>query len=321
MSQRAAIIVNPSKLDLEELRTALPSIESSHGWEPTLVIETTPEDAGYGQAREALEQGVDLVIAAGGDGTVRLVIAALANTDTPLGILPAGTGNLLARNLDIEPLDRREALDVAFAGEDRRIDLAQAEVERPEGDKESYIFAVIAGIGLDAGMIEHTDDDLKKKIGWPAYIGGIAKWMIGSGAFRARYRVGEDRTWGTRASTIMVGNCGLLTGGIRLLPEAKLDDGVLDMVIMRPRGPIGWAMVGAGVVARGLAKQLGASGRRPREAGERKMRVLNYYQNGEFTFRVDSKPESFELDGDAAGEIVAAHVSVLSDAVTVRVPR
>lgn len=319
MSPRAAVIANPTKIDLETLSAALALVEEKHGWEKSLVIETSPEDAGAGQTRKALDAGVDLVIAAGGDGTVRVTVAELAGSDVAFGIIPAGTGNLLARNLNLEALTLAQALDVAFAGRDRRIDLAKASVERPGGRQESYVFAVIAGIGIDAGMIANTDDDLKKKIGWPAYIGGIAKWMIGSGAFRTRYRVGAGRTWGSRASTVMVGNCGLLTGGIRLLPDAKLDDGVLDMIIMRPGGPIGWAMVGAGVIARGVAKQFRASGRRPREAGERKMRVLSYYQNAYFTFRVDSKPEPFELDGDAAGEIVAAHISVMADALTVRV--
>lgn len=319
MSPRAAVIVNPTKLDLEKLRAALPLVEQEHGWSESLVIETDPDDAGSSQTRAAVDAGVDLVIAAGGDGTVRVVVEQLAGTDIAFGIIPAGTGNLLARNLNLDSLSIRDALDVAFAGRDRRIDLAEAQVERSDGKHETYVFAVIAGIGLDAGMISHTDDDLKKKIGWLAYIGGISKWMLGAGAFRIRYRVGEGRTWGSRASSVMIGNCGLLQGGLRLLPEAKLDDGILDMVIMRPRGPIGWAMVAAGIIARGVARQFRTSGRRPREASERKLRVLSYYQSDLFTFRVDSRPESFELDGDEAGEIIAAHVINLPDALTIRV--
>lgn len=321
MSPRAAVIANPTKIDLGCLRRSLPQFERKHGWGPSLVLETTGEDNGGGQTLEALETGVDLVIAIGGDGTVRVAAENLADTGVPLAIVPAGTGNLLARNLGLDALTVSSALDVAFSGRERRIDLARAEVERPEGEHETFIFAVISGIGVDAGMIEHTDDNLKKRIGWPAYIGGILKWMIGSGAFRLRYRMGEGRTWGSRASSVMVGNCGLLTGGLRLIPDAELDDGLLDMVIMRPRGPMGWAIVGAGVIARGVAKQVRAMARRPSEAYARKLRVLSYYQDAAITFRIDSRPEPFQIDGDTVGEIVAAQMIVLPDALTVKVPR
>lgn len=324
MSPRAAVIANPSKIDLGRLRRGLPKYEQRYGWDSSLVIETRPDDVGHDQTREALAAGVDLVIVVGGDGTVRVAVEQLADTGTPLGIVPAGTGNLLARNLGLDALSVSRALDVAFSGQDRRIDLGQAEVERPEGAHETFVFAVISGIGVDAGMITHTDDGLKKKIGWPAYIGGILKWMIGSGAFKIRYRVGKGRTWGSRASSVMVGNCGLLTGGVRLIPDAEIDDGKLDMVIMRPRGPMGWAAVGAGVIARGVAKQFRAISRRfsvRGPLGPRKLRVLSYYQDELLTFRVDSSPEPFQIDGDAVGEIVAAQVTVLPDSLTVRVPR
>ncbi|KAB1645001.1 diacylglycerol/lipid kinase family protein [Gulosibacter chungangensis] len=324
MSPRAAVIANPSKVDLGRLRRSLPKYEQVYGWDSSLILETTPEDVGHGQTREALAAGVDLVIVVGGDGTVRVAVEQLAGTGIPLGIVPAGTGNLLARNLGLDAFSFARALHVAFNGHDRHIDLGQAEVERPEGEHETFVFAVISGIGVDAGMITHTDDDLKQRIGWPAYIGGILKWMIGSGAFNIRYRVGAGRTWGSRASSVMVGNCGLLTGGVRLIPDAELDDGKLDMVIMRPRGPMGWAAVGAGVIARGVAKQFRAISRRFKvrgPLGPRKLRVLSYYQDPELTFRIDSTPEPFQIDGDAVGEIVAARVTVLPESLTVRVAR
>ncbi|SJM55239.1 diacylglycerol kinase family protein [Gulosibacter sp. 10] len=321
MTPRAAIIANPTRIDLDEVRRVLPIVERRHGWEPTLVLETTVEDAGAGQTREALERGAELVIAAGGDGTVRLVAEQLveAEADVPFAVVPAGTGNLLARNLGIAEYGARDALSIAFGGRDRRIDLARADVEREDGGRDSFVFAVIAGFGIDAGMIEHTDDTLKERIGWPAYIGGIAKWLLAGDAFRGRYRVGSGRSWGTRAATLMVGNCGLLQGGMRLLPEARIDDGRLDMIIMRPHGPIGWSMVGAGIVARGIAKQFRVSRLRSRDAVEGRRRILNYYQDAEFTFRLDTGPQAFEVDGDTAGAITAAHFSAIPEALTVRV--
>ncbi len=311
---RAAIIANPVKIDIPQLRQLLPALEKAHGYGETRVFETTAESPGAEQAQEALDEGFALIVAAGGDGTVRLVADTLAGTDVPLGIIPAGTGNLLARNLGladnrIRVFEVEDALEVAFGGRDRRIDLGEVEVDRPDGSRERLRFGVIAGLGIDAGMIEHTDEDLKAKIGWLAYGGGIAKWLLGSGAFSARYKLAGGRTWGTRASSIMIGNSGSLPGGLNLLPDADIADGLIDMVIMRPRGPLGWAMVAAGVVARNLP------GVRPHG-----LHALNYFQAKEIRLRIDSAPQDFELDGDTAGKIVALRAHTLPGALVARVP-
>ena len=92
------------------------------GWDEPLWFETTIDDAGASMARAAVAAGADVVVAAGGDGTVRVVCAEMAGTGIPVGIVPAGTGNLLARNLGI-PLGRDEALDVVLRGQDRAIDV------------------------------------------------------------------------------------------------------------------------------------------------------------------------------------------------------
>ncbi|HEY1106790.1 MAG TPA: acylglycerol kinase family protein, partial [Agromyces sp.] len=98
---RAAIISNPTKSGVDALRAAVERAEERQGFAPSLWIDTAEDDPGKGMAREAVEKGVDLVVAAGGDGTVRSVAAGLRGTGVPLGNVPLGTGNHFARNLDI----------------------------------------------------------------------------------------------------------------------------------------------------------------------------------------------------------------------------
>src|ERR1041384_600501 len=130
MTQRAAVVYNPTKVDLPELRAAVALAESEAGWAKSIWIETSEEDPGTGQAREAVEQGADVVIAAGGDGTVRAVAEGLHESGIPLALLPAGTGNLLARNMDLTLDDMPDSVRTAFTGKDRRIDLGIVAIDR-----------------------------------------------------------------------------------------------------------------------------------------------------------------------------------------------
>ena len=318
-SPRAGVVVNPVKLDPDELRGALAALESRHGLAPSLVLPTTVDDDGDAQARAALAEGVDRLVVIGGDGTVRLAAGVLAGSGVPLGIVPAGTGNLLARNLGIDPArPLLEHLEGALAGPTRSIDLGWAEVERPgDGRHERVPFAVMAGIGVDAGMIEHTDDDLKARIGWLAYLGGIARTLAGGPTFRARFRLGQGRTFGTRAAALLVGNCGALQGGLVLLPDAVIDDGRLDVLVLRPTGATGWLEVLSGIIAGTLSKR--TSMRLARRAHGRNRRISTA-QTEAAVLRVDSHPELFEADGDVLGEIVAARFTVDHRALEVRAP-
>ena len=157
---RAALVYNPVKIDREAVATSLSAIESEAGWAPTLWLETSVEDPGQGQARQARDEGVDVVIAAGGDGTVRAVAEALRGSALPLALLPSGTGNLLARNLELTLDDLDHSLRVALTGQDRPIDAAVMTLQREGGERETHTFVVMAGMGLDARMLSETDDDL-----------------------------------------------------------------------------------------------------------------------------------------------------------------
>jgi diacylglycerol kinase (ATP) len=95
------------------------------GWVDTLWLETSADDPGRAMTQQAVAENVDLVIGAGGDGTVRIVADGLAHTGTPMGLIPAGTANLLARNLEL-PLQEGPAIEVALGGHTRTIDLVKS---------------------------------------------------------------------------------------------------------------------------------------------------------------------------------------------------
>jgi YegS/Rv2252/BmrU family lipid kinase len=178
------------------------------------------------------------VVAAGGDGTVRGCAEGLADTDVPMGIVPLGTGNLLARTLGI-PAHPRAALGVALDARhgtrDTKIDLATAD---------GMPFTAMAGMGLDAAVVAGTK--LKHQFGWLAYaMSGAAHLAIPPVSFSIRI---DGHTITREARCVVVGNSGLLPGGFTLLPEARVEDGLLDVGVLAPHGPFGWVQVATQVL-------------------------------------------------------------------------
>jgi diacylglycerol kinase family enzyme len=214
-----------------------------HGWEPVLA-ETSPGETGLGLARRAVAGGAGLVFAAGGDGTVRACAQGLAGTGVPLAIVPLGTANLTARALGI-PARTDRAIDAGFRGRDHRIDLASADV----GDAPGVMFAAMAGIGLDAAVVGAARAAGKRRLGWVAYaVSGVAHLSLPPREFTVRLDSGEPLA--RRARCVVVGNAGLLPGGFLLLPEARCDDGWLDVGILAPSGILGWPRVAGLVLTR-----------------------------------------------------------------------
>jgi diacylglycerol kinase (ATP) len=129
-SGRCAVVFNPVKVS-DEFRARVQKVLDRDGWAETLWLETTAEDPGKQMTRQAVEAKVDLVVAAGGDGTVRVIADGLAQTGIAMGVVASGTGNLLARNLGL-PLEEVEAVEVAFSGHTTRIDLVRFSADDTE---------------------------------------------------------------------------------------------------------------------------------------------------------------------------------------------
>ena len=181
-------------------------------------------------ARKALRQGAEMIFVWGGDGTVQRCIDAVAGTQAVLAILPAGTANLLASNLQI-PANLTEAVRVGLHGERRPLDTGSVNGEH---------FAVMAGAGFDARMIRDADRGMKSRIGRAAYIYAAALNLSARRA-KAVVEVDGSRFFTGRVSCVLVGNVGKVLGGVEAFSGARPDDGLLELGVVTARNPAEWA--------------------------------------------------------------------------------
>jgi diacylglycerol kinase (ATP) len=316
-----AVVYNPVRIDVPRVRAAVEAAAARAGGVDLIWLETTPEDGGGGQAREAVERGATLVLAAGGDGTVRAVAEALRDTEATLGLLPSGTGNLLARNIGVPYANVEEACAVAFDGATRRIDLGVATASRPDGTRSEHVFLVMAGVGIDATMIANARPALKRRFGWLAYVDAGFRALPKARKVRIRYRLDAGQERSAHVSTILVANCGTLPGNMELIPDGAVDDGLLDVAILQPASVFGWLAIWRKVTWENRVLRKSALGRRIIRFTDRAVRTqLTYLRGAEIRLRVE-QPEPFELDGDAFGDVVALDLAVDEGGLRVRVPR
>src|SRR5580765_6846277 len=181
------------------------------------------------EVKRALAEGAELIFVWGGDGTVQRCIDVVAGSDAALAILPAGTANLLATNLDI-PQDIEQGVAIGLRGDRRKLDVGRFNGER---------FGVMAGAGFDASMIRDADGGLKDRFGRLAYVWTGSKGLRAK-PFKAKIAVDGTSWYSGAASCILVGNVGHLFGGVEVFEDARPDDGRLEIGVVKADGIIDW---------------------------------------------------------------------------------
>ncbi|MCM0620945.1 diacylglycerol/lipid kinase family protein [Nocardioides bruguierae] len=308
------VVVNPIKVeDLEEVRSCLAAVAAELGVPEPRLVETTEDDPGFGQTRDAVDSGASVVCALGGDGTVRAVAQELAGSGVPLGLLPGGTGNLLARNLDLPVTSLGDAARVALGSSTRTIDLGWlvadpapgqspdlADPQPPAPADNVHAFAVMAGLGFDAHVMDDAPEDVKAKAGWAAYVASGAQHLIDD-PFDLEVWLDGGEPSHVEARTVVVGSCGELTGGVVLLPDAEVDDGCLDVAVLTPKGLFDWV----GTAARVLV-------------GHRKDGPSLERSRAKVVHLRTPSPQPCEVDGDVLGEATETVFVVQPGALVVR---
>ncbi len=296
--RRIGVVVNPTKVaDVAAVRRQVARSCEVAGWGEPIWVETTAADPGYGQAQWAVDQGASIVCPLGGDGTVRQVAMALRGTEVPLGLLPGGTANLLARNLAVPHDDIDKALFVALTGQNKRVDVGWIAVD----DGPETIFLVMAGFGFDGAVMAQTTDEMKKAVGSVAYtVSGFRNWL--SPRFKISFSVDGQHPLTRRTRSVVIGNCGKIYGGLVLLPEARVDDGVLDAVIISPKGAVGWVNVLARVVTH----------------NHKGHEQFDHHHGRTFAVTA-SEPQEAQVDGDSLGLVTTVTARVEPGALLVRI--
>jgi diacylglycerol kinase (ATP) len=287
---KVAVIAHAGKTfggGLGELRREL----ERNGVDRPLWFEVSKSRKAPKRVKQALGEGADLILAWGGDGTVQRCLDVMAGSKAALGVVPAGTANLFASNLGI-PQDIPEAVRIALHGASRRIDVGNMKGER---------FGVMAGAGLDARMIQDADGTLKDRLGRLAYVWTGVKNARES-TFRAQIEVDGTQWYEGEASLVLAGNLGEVFAGVEAFQDAKPDDGVLELGIVRADGLVEWART----VARAA---VGSPGDSPfvQQTKARTVRVV-----------LDRKV-LYELDGGARDPVKRFKVEIEPAALVVKV--
>ncbi|MDQ0612728.1 diacylglycerol kinase (ATP) [Microbacterium sp. W4I4] len=301
MSKRIGIVWNPTKIDEDQLKDAVGSALGDDV--EVLWWETAEDDPGRAMAQDAVDAACDVVIAVGGDGTVRSVAEVLAGAERApqLGIVPQGTGNLLARNLGVPLGSIPKALATIAAGRHREIDMGWVRV----GDDDAETgFLVMIGFGLDAHMLAETDDGLKNKAGWLAYVEAMGRAFTAAENVEFTLSLDEGEEQRMSGHTLLVGNCGTIQGGVTLLPDAVPDDGQLDLLLVSAENAVQWAQTLRTIVwDNGIRRLIGGSEETVSTES------AQHLTGTAGRVRLD-KPVAFEIDGEESGEVDAFDVRV-----------
>jgi diacylglycerol kinase (ATP) len=223
-----AVIAHSAKTlggGLSELRAVL----AQAGFEQPLWYEVAKSRQVPECVREATKDGADLVFIWGGDGTVRMCVESLAGTGIPIAILPAGTGNLLARNVGV-PQDIEQAVAIGLHGDRREIDT---------GTVNGKHFAIMAGAGLDALVMRDAVDGMKERVGRVAYLWSGAR-HLGEDPVKAKIDLEGRRFYKGPITCVLFGNMSEVLGGIEVFEGSSADDGMIEMGVVSAKSRTQW---------------------------------------------------------------------------------
>ncbi len=294
-SPTAVIITNPISGVFPHHQTEhvhLVQLLQERGWQIEVWPTREPGDASV-LARQAVEQQIQVVIAAGGDGTINEVIQGLAGSETALGVLPTGTVNVWAREMGL-PLESEKAIAILTQGRTRRIDLGRV--------NERY-FLLMVGVGLDGEVAHAVERRSLKRLGVLGY--ALAALWFGPGyvGFPATLKIDGSAPERSRTLQIVVGNTRLYAGAFQFTWLARCDDGVLDLCVVRQRGLWGRLLMLRDLLLRRSPHRLWAD-----------YRTFH-------TLEIETpRPVALQIDGDHAG-YTPATFEVVPGALKVIIPQ
>ena len=304
MSRRADVVVilHPLRRHAAALARLLGRRAAAAGLRVRLE-RTTPQRPGAQQAAQAVADGAARVIVAGGDGTVRSAASGLIGSEAVLGIIPTGTANLFARNLGIRAPRTVKALDAALhhalAADPTPHDVGLLSWRDTDQQRHDDVFLAVAGMGEDAAVVAATDEALKSRTGWPAYLlRGAAR--LRSPLHTLGMRVDEGPELELRAWSVLIGSAPRIPLGIRVFPRVRTDSGDLELLRAAPQSLSDWASIGW----HGMIRQ-------PRRA-----RALHYDRALSVELRPE-RPLLLQVDGDVLGRAVEVRASVSPSALRV----
>jgi len=306
-SVRAALIINPSSRVADTALTEVTAASERHGWQSPLVLPTTVDQPGQRQADQALAAGVDRLVVAGGDGTVRRVAGVLAATSgeaamTPIGVMPIGSANLVARNLGLPPHRLDKAADMALLCQPQPLSVGWVRCLVDGSWLDEVPMLVMAGIGRDAQAIANTRESLKRWAGWLAYAeSGVHQALRRS--IPLTMSLDDGSAVDIEAWSVLIAALPRLPMGILAFPDLRLGDDAFQVMQVALRHPLQWAAV----AMKGLAHQ-----QKPVEAlrYDRAQRVLVML----------SEPSPIQVDGDLISDVEQVSVRLQAGAVRVASP-
>lgn len=239
---RVFVVVNPTARHAEAAVAELDRQCHLLGLPAARHLATTVHRPGCDQAREAVEAGADLVVVIGGDGTVRQVVRVLAGTSTRLGVIPLGSGNVLAHNLGLVRLSLAQQVDTALTGPSVELDVGWAHLVTASGAEHDEPFLTMAGIGRDARSVAGATHEAKMRLGWLAYAAaGLKEALLP--ALRMSVRVDDEPEHTIDTWTVLVGLTPAAPGRVVIHPDALVDDGLFDILEVPIRHPAQWLSV------------------------------------------------------------------------------